>query len=193
MEYLENSNFFFSAFWLMIKNIYLDKENCFSRIDLFLQSVPKFLSTKWNSLGGNKTQVSNSSEARQQRPIIEVEKMNISEINLVMSRLGVWCAMEDAENKHPNKLYGEDDFLTLFDEEEPSLEEIKETFDVFDSNKDGFIDCSELRRVLCALGFREGCDLEDCKRMIRDFDVNGDGLIDFREFTIFMEKCFSNA
>ncbi|XP_073056867.1 probable calcium-binding protein CML46 [Primulina eburnea] len=199
MEYLENSIFSFPAFWLMFKNIYLDIENRFSRFDLFLQSVPKFLSTKWNSFGGKKTQVSNSSEARQQGPIrdnrySDVEKtMDISEINLVMSRLGVWCAMEGAENRHDNKLYGEDDFLTLFDEEEPSLEEIKETFEVFDSNKDGFIDCSELRRVLCALGLRQGCDLEDCKRMIRDFDVNGDGLIDFREFVIFMEKCFSNA
>ncbi|XP_073133650.1 probable calcium-binding protein CML46 [Henckelia pumila] len=187
MDYLENTTLF-SAFW-MIKAICLDIENCLSRIDYFLQSVPKFLSI-----------ITNSSEARGELPIHRdrcselVEKINISEINLVMSRLGVGWAMEDPGNENGNKpFYVEDDFLTLFDEEEPSFEEIKETFEVFDSNKDGFIDCGDLRRVLCALGFRQGCDLEDCKRMIRVFDVNGDGLIDFREFVMFMEKCFSNA
>lgn len=116
------------------------------------------------------------------------EKINISEINVFMSRLGVGCAMEDAEYENNYQLFGEDDFLALFHEEEPSFDEIKETFEVFDSNKDGYIDCRDLRRVLRGLGFEEGCGLEDCKRMIRDFDVSGDGLIDFREFVMFMEK-----
>lgn len=182
---LENS-ISFAACWL-IKSIYWNIEHLFSTMELFLQSVPKFLSTQWNS----KTQMSNSFEARLQGPVrnkrySEVEKINISEINLVMSRLGVGlCAMEAAD-----KLFGEDDFLALFQEEEPSFDEIKETFEVFDSNKDGYIDCSDLQRVLYGLGIEEGSGLEDCKRMIRDFDVNGDGLIDFREFVVFMEKMF---
>ncbi|XP_075504620.1 putative calcium-binding protein CML46 [Primulina tabacum] len=135
--------------------------------------------------------MSNSFEARLPGPVrnkrySEVEKINISEIDLIISRLGLrWCAMEDAD-----KLFGEDDFLALFHEEEPSFDEIKETFEVFDSNKDGYIDFNDLRRVLYGLGFKEGSGLEDCKRMIRDFDVNGDGLIDFPEFVVFMEKMF---
>ncbi|XP_073302922.1 probable calcium-binding protein CML46 [Primulina huaijiensis] len=182
MDAVFENSISFSA-CLLIKSIYWNIEDLFSRIDLFLQSVPKFLSTKWNS----KIQMSNSFEACLQGPVYsEVEKINISEIDLIMSILGVgWCAMEDDD-----KLFGEDDFLALFHEEEPSFDEIKETFEVFDSNKDGYIDCNDLRRVLYGLGFKEGSGLEDCKRMIRDFDVNGDGLIDFRDFVVFMEKMF---
>ncbi|KZV21526.1 vesicle-associated protein 1-4-like [Dorcoceras hygrometricum] len=146
-----------------------------------------FVSTKWNSLRG---------PIRDKRHPEGEKKLDISAnaINLVMRRLGVGDAMElDAENESNDIVFGEDDLSTLFDEDEPSFDEIKETFDVFDSNKDGFIDCGDLRRVLSGMGFRQGCELEDCKRMIRDFDANGDGLIDFREFVMFMERCLSHS
>ncbi|PQP93121.1 putative calcium-binding protein CML45 [Prunus yedoensis var. nudiflora] len=81
---------------------------------------------------------------------------------------------------------------TLFDAdvvEEPSLEEVKEAFHVFDENKDGFIDAGEINKVLCALGFVGASEVE-CKRMIRAFDRNGDGQIDFNEFVQLMENSF---
>ncbi|KAK9188953.1 hypothetical protein WN944_020358 [Citrus x changshan-huyou] len=78
----------------------------------------------------------------------------------------------------------------LFEEKEPSLEEVKDAFDVFDENKDGFIDALELQRVLCILGMKEGFQLENCKKMIKTFDENGDGSIDFKEFVKFMESSF---
>ncbi|VVA29923.1 PREDICTED: probable calcium-binding [Prunus dulcis] len=74
-------------------------------------------------------------------------------------------------------------------EEEPSLEEVKEAFHVFDENKDGFIDAGEINEVLCALGFVGASEVE-CKRMIKAFDRNGDGRIDFNEFVQLMEKSF---
>ncbi|CAI9775227.1 unnamed protein product [Fraxinus pennsylvanica] len=102
---------------------------------------------------------------------------------MIMSRLSIECA-EDGRDKS----FSLDEFSALFNEE-PSLQEIKETFDIFDGNKDGFIDANELQTVLCSLGLKEGCELEQCRRMIKAFDENGDGLIDSYEFVKFMETC----
>ena len=71
-----------------------------------------------------------------------------------------------------------------------SLEEVKQDFDVFDENKDGFIDDEELQRVLCILGLKEAAKLENCHKMIRIFDTNQDGRIDFIEFVKIMENRF---
>ncbi|OMO53596.1 Calcium-binding EF-hand [Corchorus olitorius] len=84
----------------------------------------------------------------------------------------------------------EDKIGGLFEEDEPSLEEVKEAFDVFDENKDGFIDTNELRNVLFSLRFMEASE-EDCKRMIKGFDYNLDGRIDLGEFIKVMEKSFA--
>lgn len=82
------------------------------------------------------------------------------------------------------------DLFNLFEEKEPSEDEMRATFDVFDENKDGFIDAYELQRLLCALGLREGSELESCRRMIRAVDEDGDDKIDFNEFIKFMESSF---
>ncbi|EXB38568.1 putative calcium-binding protein CML45 [Morus notabilis] len=74
-------------------------------------------------------------------------------------------------------------------EEEVSLEEVREAFDVFDENKDGFIDAGEVQRVLCALGSVETSE-KDCKSMIKAFDRDGDEKIDFKEFVKIMEDSF---
>ncbi|GFP87348.1 probable calcium-binding protein cml45 [Phtheirospermum japonicum] len=101
-----------------------------------------------------------------------------------MKRVGIGGGLE---NNGEIRGVCEEEILGLFNEEEPSLEEIKETFGVFDVNKDGFIDGSELQGVLCNLGLK--CSLEECNGMIKPFDGNGDGLIDFREFVTLMENC----
>ncbi|XWS48005.1 hypothetical protein CRYUN_Cryun13aG0034800 [Craigia yunnanensis] len=84
---------------------------------------------------------------------------------------------------------GADQIVGLFEEEEPSLKEVKEAFDLFDENKDGFIDAKELENVLFSLGFMEASE-EDCKTMIKGFDVNLDGRIDINEFIRVMERSF---
>ncbi|KAG6531758.1 probable calcium-binding protein CML46 [Zingiber officinale] len=78
----------------------------------------------------------------------------------------------------------------LFAEEEPSLQELRQAFSVFDENDDGFIDDLELRRVLQALGVGEGLEVATCRRMIQVHDRNGDGRIDFVEFVRLMELVF---
>ncbi|KAJ8770438.1 hypothetical protein K2173_017929 [Erythroxylum novogranatense] len=67
-----------------------------------------------------------------------------------------------------------------------SLDEVKETFEVFDSDQDGRITAEELFRVFSALG-DDRCTLEDCGRMIREVDKKGDGFVCFEDFCRLME------
>ncbi|CAK9170984.1 unnamed protein product [Ilex paraguariensis] len=107
------------------------------------------------------------------------------EVEMVMTKLGIFCHPED--EKLQERL-GSDDVTNLFDEKEPSLEEVKGAFYVFDENRDGFIDAMDLQRVLCALGLKEGLEIENCRMMIREFDENEDDRIDFIEFVKLMNN-----
>ncbi|XP_068639158.1 probable calcium-binding protein CML45 [Aristolochia californica] len=109
------------------------------------------------------------------------------EVRMVMEGLGVFC---NPEGEKLQDLLGCREFSVLFDEKEPSLEEVREAFSVFDQNKDDFVDAKDLQRVLSVLGFRQGSSIDACEQMIRAFDENGDGRIDFNEFVKFMEKSF---
>uniref|UniRef100_A0A7N2MPE5 EF-hand domain-containing protein n=2 Tax=Quercus lobata TaxID=97700 RepID=A0A7N2MPE5_QUELO len=114
-------------------------------------------------------------------------KLSVGEVKIVMEKLGTLCdGHPDAVNYEEGM--GPDEIAGLF-EEEPSPEEVKEAFDIFDENNDGFIDAGELGRVLCSLGLMEPLEVE-CQRMIRVFDDNGDGRIDFKEFVKLVEHSF---
>ena len=58
--------------------------------------------------------------------------------------------------------------------------EIKEAFDLFDSEGTGTIDVNDLKVALRALGFEP--KKEDIKRMISELDVEGNGVIEFSQF-----------
>lgn len=107
---------------------------------------------------------------------------------MVMGRLGIFC--HPREDKMLQERLGKEYFSSMFEENEPSLDEVKQAFDVFDLNRDGFIDAMELQRVLCVLGLSDGSQIDTCKQMIREFDENRDGRIDFREFVKVMENSF---
>ncbi|KAK7295379.1 hypothetical protein RJT34_18286 [Clitoria ternatea] len=117
----------------------------------------------------------------------ESENLEGAEIKMVMAELGFFCSSESEELQQS---YGSKELSELFEEQEPSLEEVKQAFDVFDMNKDGFIDVRELQRVLCILGLKEAEKLNNCQKMIRNFDENQDGRIDFTEFVKIMENHF---
>ncbi|CAH8318671.1 unnamed protein product [Eruca vesicaria subsp. sativa] len=104
---------------------------------------------------------------------------------MVMKSLGL---LTDSESEGLQKRYSSEELSNLFEEKEPSLEELKQVFDVFDENRDGFLDPVDLQRVLTILGLEQGSNLENCRRMIRSFDGNKDGRIDFYGFVKFMDN-----
>lgn len=85
--------------------------------------------------------------------------------------------------------FGDEQEISNMFENGVSLEEVEEAFNVFDENKDGFIEAVELQRVLGCLGFQR--DFVECQKMINAVDENGDELIDYYEFVKLMEQSFS--
>ncbi|GLU11072.1 hypothetical protein SLE2022_278420 [Rubroshorea leprosula] len=158
----------------------------FSRFWSFLQSQLEFGGSRvWDekknqSLEFSRRQVSSG------RKKDEVN-INREDVEMVMGRLGLFCS---PESKELQKTFGSEEFSGLFEEKEPSSEEVKQAFDVFDVNRDGFIDEKELQRVLYILDFKEGSELDNCKKMIKIADENEDGRIDFQEFVKLMENSF---
>ncbi len=59
-------------------------------------------------------------------------------------------------------------------------QEIREAFDLFDTDGSGTIDAKELRVAMRALGFEP--KKEEIKKMIADIDKDDSGTIDFSEF-----------
>ncbi|KAE8718252.1 putative calcium-binding protein CML30 [Hibiscus syriacus] len=124
------------------------------------------------------------------RPIEEEEdelRVHRKDVERLMGNLGIFCSKEGEEL---SESFGFDEISRVFEDEEPSLGELKDAFDVFDVNKDGFIDADELQRVMCVLGLREGSGIGNCKNMIERFDEDDDGRIGFKEFVKFMETSF---
>ncbi|XP_073158753.1 calmodulin-like protein 3 [Henckelia pumila] len=83
-----------------------------------------------------------------------------------------------------------DEFGNLYQnivDERHEEEDMREAFDVFDRDRDGFISVDELKYVLGSLGLKQGGGVEDCKKMIMKVDVDGDGLVDFNEFRMMMK------
>merc|ERR1711881_118997 len=71
-----------------------------------------------------------------------------------------------------------------FELTEEQRQEIREAFDLFDTDGSGAIDAKELKVAMRALGFEP--KKEEVKKMISDIDKDGDGTIDFDEFMMMM-------
>ncbi len=69
---------------------------------------------------------------------------------------------------------------------EEQKQEIKEAFDLFDTDGSGNIDQKELKVAMRALGFEP--KREEIKKMISDVDKDGSGVIDFPEFLEMMTQ-----
>lgn len=72
-------------------------------------------------------------------------------------------------------------YQTIMDERDEE-EDMREAFNVFDQNGDGFICVEELKSVLASLGLKQGRTIEDCKQMINKVDIDGDGMVNYDEF-----------
>ncbi|GER55296.1 calmodulin [Striga asiatica] len=78
------------------------------------------------------------------------------------------------------------EFLDIISQKmkENVAEEMKEAFEVFDRDQDGFISAIELRNVMLNLG--ERLSEEEAEQMIKEADFDGDGLVSFEEFARMM-------
>merc|ERR1712118_580856 len=69
------------------------------------------------------------------------------------------------------------------------IQEIREAFDLFDTDGSGTIDAKELKVAMRALGFEP--KKEEIRKMINDIDKDGNGAIDFNEFLGMMTQKMS--
>ena len=74
-------------------------------------------------------------------------------------------------------------FTCLERKQEEQKQEIREAFDLFDTDGSGTIDAKELKVAMRALGFEP--KKEEIKKMIADIDKDGSGTIDFEEYVGF--------
>lgn len=190
MHTISYNELFFTLLHILLCGLFLDEvsdlQKFFSSFWFSLRSKHSFGNSKvWEE---NKNQDSESSN--QQRYFNKRDDRNLSrdEVEMAMGKLGLFCSGESEELQES---MGSDELSQLFDEKEPSLEELKEAFDVFDEKRDGFIDAEELQKLLLKLGLKEGSTMDNCRKMITACDENGDGRIDFIEFVKFMERVFS--
>ncbi|KAH0662928.1 hypothetical protein KY284_027859 [Solanum tuberosum] len=134
----------------------------------------------------NVTPYNKNAETSSNANVINSERLLDEHVELVFDTLINFC------NQNGDKNIDEVELVEVFDsfeKTEPSLEEVKEAFDVFDENADGYIDANELKKVISKMGFLE-LSVLDCQRMIAPFDENRDGKIDFGEFVKLMEHTF---
>merc|ERR1711998_261998 len=68
--------------------------------------------------------------------------------------------------------------------------EVKEAFDLFDTDGSGAIDAKELKVAMQALGFEPTSD--EIAKMVKDIDVDGNATIEFEEFVEMMEGKMSD-
>ncbi|KAL0717937.1 hypothetical protein Bca4012_067259 [Brassica carinata] len=78
----------------------------------------------------------------------EVDGLCREDAEIVMRGLGL---LPDSERNELQERYSSKKVSSLFEEKEASLEEVKQAFDVFDKNRDGFIDATEFVTNICMM------------------------------------------
>ncbi|XP_020579837.1 probable calcium-binding protein CML30 [Phalaenopsis equestris] len=156
--------------------------SCFVRL---LKISSSFLSLPYRS----RIHIEQAEPKRHLKEAIRTEQEILvcrEDAELVMKKMGLI-----GEDEKLKEFVVSEEVVSMFEEKEPSLEEVREAFAVFDENGDGFVEAGELQRVLCKFGFVREVGLDLCKVMILLHDEDGDGRIDFSEFVKLMESSFS--
>merc|ERR1712227_277426 len=65
-------------------------------------------------------------------------------------------------------------------------QELREAFDLFDTDGSGAVDASELHTAMKALGFEP--KKEEIAKMVKEMDKDGDATVDFEEFCVMMAE-----
>merc|ERR1712216_338084 len=69
---------------------------------------------------------------------------------------------------------------------EEQKQELREAFDLFDTDGSGAVDASELHTAMKALGFEP--KKEEISKMVKDMDKDGDATVDFEEFCLMLAE-----
>ncbi|CAO1628728.1 unnamed protein product [Parajaminaea phylloscopi] len=90
----------------------------------------------------------------------------------------------DRDHHHRDHLHRDHPVPTASDLTDEQRQEIKEAFELFDTDKDGCIDYHELKVAMRALGF----DLKKAEvlKLLRDHDRRGEGLMEWEDFSRIM-------
>merc|ERR1712127_105038 len=64
--------------------------------------------------------------------------------------------------------------------------ELREAFDLFDTDGSGAVDATELHTAMKALGFEP--KKEEIAKMVKEMDKDGDATVDFEEFCVMMAE-----
>merc|ERR1711934_249736 len=64
--------------------------------------------------------------------------------------------------------------------------ELREAFDLFDTDGSGAVDAAELHTAMKALGFEP--KKEEIAKMVKEMDKDGDATVDFEEFCVMMAE-----
>lgn len=167
---------------------------CYIKLKYFLSILIFYVHTLWNYVSYNWklcnciafSSYSNPEQVKQglNSCMQSGKKLCKEEIIVVMEKLGLKVEFDEDVTGE----FGDEQEIALMFENGVSLEELNEAFNVFDENRDGFIEAAELKRVLCCLGLHR--DFVECQKMINAVDQNGDGLVDHYEFVVLMEQSF---
>ncbi|GLJ13258.1 hypothetical protein SUGI_0208990 [Cryptomeria japonica] len=131
--------------------------------------------------------------------------VSVGEVCGFMKKLGISMSEDDVKSLVVKKAVEEDccslrfeEFVELYrsilnkhedGEEKDESKDLMEAFRVFDENKDGYISCNELQKVLFTMGLiPQGQDAQNCQKMISRFDSDGNGVLDFSEFKKMMSS-----
>ncbi|KAL8162961.1 hypothetical protein V2J09_014450 [Rumex salicifolius] len=116
-------------------------------------------------------------------------KITKSELGMVLTRIGVATSMLAEIDLDRDGCISLEEFGAVRSAFAPvsGMEELRETFNVFDADHDGSISAEELLSVFSAIGDQR-CTIDECRRMIECVDVNGDGFVCFEDFTRMMEQ-----
>ncbi len=67
-----------------------------------------------------------------------------------------------------------------------SIEQLYQTFSMFDINRDGHISCHELMAVLRQMGIQ--LSISDCQQLVQRYDRDRNGHMEFNEFVQFVRE-----
>lgn len=99
----------------------------------------------------------------------------------VVEKLGLMAIQQDEEVHNDEEVRAEE-VLGGIDDMQERNRLLREAFEIFDEDGNGFIEAAELKRVLESLGLDKGWDMGEIEKMVRVVDLNLDGKVDFVEF-----------